>query len=308
MLNTPILFLIFNRPKTTKQVFDKIRQIKPKQLFIAADGPRLSKPNEKNLCEKTCAIIKKIDWECEVKTLFREENLGCGRAVSSAISWFFEHVEEGIILEDDCVPKTNFFNFCEIMLEKYRDNPRVMHVSGTSYSFAEKLKSEEDIYYFSAFCPIWGWATWRRAWLLYEFEINEWLSLNTLLENRISNVSFRQVLISGFEDIHNGTADTWDNQWGYCVQKYDGLCVSPILNMVRNIGIHGAHSNGINPFYFMPTPNFKIAEFDDPPIDIIDKKNDEITFTNLLNRKVSKKIQLVNRIIRYIDKFRNIKF
>lgn len=307
MLETPILFLIFNRPKTTKQVFEKIRQVKPKYLYIAADGPRLSKTDERSLCEKTRAIIKNIDWDCEVKTLFREENLGCGRAVSSAISWFFEHVEEGIILEDDCIPKGNFFKFCEIMLEKYRNNHRVMQVSGTNHLFNKELLSESKIYYFSAFNTIWGWATWRRAWSLYEFEIKDVIGISNILEKRIPNSAFRNMLLEGFEHIANGNSiDTWDTQWLFCTQKNDGLCISPFLNMVENIGVYGAHTKNITAFHYLPTPYFDINKFEDPSNEGIDKETDEIAFSNILYPKTSLKIQVINTITYNINRINSL--
>ena len=99
-LKTPILFLIFNRLDTTKIVFEEIKKQKPKQLFIAADGPRANKENENIVCKEVRNyVLKNIDWNCEIKTLFRERNLGCGKAVSEAISWFFDNVEQGIILK-----------------------------------------------------------------------------------------------------------------------------------------------------------------------------------------------------------------
>jgi len=145
-MKKPVLFLIFNRPDTTKQVFEAIREYQPKQLFIAADGPREEKHNEKELCEETRKIAQKVDWDCEVKTLFRNENLGCRDAVSSAIDWFFENVEDGIILEDDCLPNQSFFKFCEEMLELYKNDTRIMHISGNN--LLNNVKSKTD-YYFS---------------------------------------------------------------------------------------------------------------------------------------------------------------
>src|SRR5450759_4497034 len=119
---TPVLFLIFNRSDTTQQVFNQIRQIKPKYLFVAADGPRLDRPVEIEKCLETKSIIQQIDWDCELKSLFSETNLGCRVGVSSAITWFFENVEQGIILEDDCLPDLSFFPYCENLLNKYKDD------------------------------------------------------------------------------------------------------------------------------------------------------------------------------------------
>ena len=126
---TPVLFLIFNRPDTTRQVFNEIRKAQPAQLFVAADGPRKDRDSDFELCKKTREIVRQVDWDCEVFTRFQEENLGCKRAVSSAIDWFFSNVEEGIILEDDCVPDQSFFPFCQELLEKYRHDERIMMIS-----------------------------------------------------------------------------------------------------------------------------------------------------------------------------------
>ena len=133
MYNTPILFLIFNRPDTTKVVFERIREIKPSRLYVAADAPRQGKDKEAELCRQSRSIIDSVDWPCEVKTLFREENLGCKKAISSAITWFFEQEEYGVILEDDCLPDLSFFRFCEELLIKYKDDERIGHIGGNCF-------------------------------------------------------------------------------------------------------------------------------------------------------------------------------
>ena len=169
-LKTPILFLIFNRLDTTRRVFEEIRKQKPRQLFVASDGPRVNKDGEREIVEKTRKLVlDNIDWECEVKTLFRGENLGCKIAVSSAIDWFFENIEEGIILEDDCLPAQSFFGYCEELLEKFREDGRISVISGDNFQFG--WRNTSDSYYFSKNCHIWGWATWRRAWERYDVEM-----------------------------------------------------------------------------------------------------------------------------------------
>ena len=138
-LKSPVLFLVFNRPDTTRRVLEAIRQAQPSQLFIAADGPREGKSGEAEKCADVRRIVNEgIDWDCEVKTLFRDKNLGCKVAVSRAIDWFFEHVEEGIILEDDCLPHPTFFRFCEELLNKYRDDERIGQISGDNFQFGKK--------------------------------------------------------------------------------------------------------------------------------------------------------------------------
>lgn len=135
---TPILFTIFNRPDTTALVFEKIRKAQPQKLYIAADGPRTKQGKE--LCNKTREIIKRIDWDCSVKKLFLEDNLGCRKGMIKAITWFFENESEGIILEDDCLPSDSFFSFCSILLEKYRDDDRIGHITGSNFQKGKKRR------------------------------------------------------------------------------------------------------------------------------------------------------------------------
>jgi len=171
-LKTPVLFLVFNRPDTTRRVFEAIRAARPARLFLVADGPRERQPDDKEKCERVRYIATDIDWDCEVKTLFRKENLGCKNGVSSAIDWFFSHVDEGIILEDDCLPTESFFWFCEELLRRYRNDSRVMQICGSN--FLRGWQRNNDSYYFSGYGPIWGWASWRRAWIYYDVDMKLW--------------------------------------------------------------------------------------------------------------------------------------
>lgn len=236
MLNCPVLFLIFNRPDTTKQVFEAIRKARPRQLFVAADGARTDVHGEIGRCDATREIIAGVDWDCEVKTLFREENLGCKMAVSSAITWFFEHVEHGIILEDDCLPSDSFFTFCADLLERYKDEERIMMISGDN--FQDGIRRGTASYFFTQIPHIWGWATWRRAWKSYD------VSMRTLpafikegLANCISpNIDIRNYWLSAFIATYEGRIDTWDYQWVYAILSCGRLSICPQVNMVKNIG------------------------------------------------------------------------
>lgn len=231
MLNSPVLFLIFNRPHLTKQSFATIRQAQPKQLFIAADGPRLDRPNEKELCEQTRKIVEEVDWECEVKTLFREKNLGCAEAVSSAITWFFEHVEEGIILEDDCVPSESFYTFCTELLDKYRNTPEVMVITGNN--FQNGIKRGEADYYFSKFNHCWGWATWRSAWQYYDHEMSgEDEAIIRQFPVKQAEIDYWKAC---FDAVRNGL-DSWAYRWLRSAWKQKGLTATPQVNLVSNIG------------------------------------------------------------------------
>ena len=246
-LKTAVLFLIFNRPDTTEQVFEAIRQAKPKQLFVAADGPRIDRPGEEEKCAQVRKIATQVDWDCEVKTLFRDENIGCRVAVSSAIDWFFENEEEGIILEDDCLPSQSFFWFCEELLERYRRDMRVMIVSG--YNKQEIWNPGKYDYFFSHFGGIWGWASWRRAWILYDGEMKD---LECFIENnyfefllgkRLGNVRKKQMI-----NVIRNDVDTWAYQWGFTRHMNSGLACVPSKNLVENIGFgpEATHTTGKN--------------------------------------------------------------
>jgi hypothetical protein len=235
-LETPILFLVFNRPDTTKQVFESIRKVKPKQLFIAADGPRKERLGEFEKCEQVKSIVKNVDWNCEVNTLFRLENLGCGKAVSEAITWFFEQVEEGIILEDDCLPSDSFYKYCSELLQKYRDDNRIMHIGGNN--FQDGRVYGDGSYYFSRIPVIWGWATWKRSWNKYDFILST-IEDNKVL-NTISDTYNNQIItkfwVNCFNLVVYKLIDTWDYQWSYTNWYNNGVTVIPNFNLVKNIG------------------------------------------------------------------------
>lgn len=235
-LNTAVLFLVFNRLDTTKQVFAAIRQAKPPRLYIAADGARENKEGE---AEKAQAvrdfIIQNIDWDCEVKTLFRQKNLGCKYAVSGAISWFFENEEQGIILEDDCLPSQSFFWYCEELLEKYKEDKTVYLVSGDARG-AESFDMKED-YGFCKYPLIWGWASWARAWKDYDPEMSDWPTQREILPSAISNnkptVRFWKNI---FEKMYNKEINTWDYQFSYLLLKNKGKSIVPNINLITNVG------------------------------------------------------------------------
>jgi hypothetical protein len=254
--NTPILFIVFNRPHETQQSFEQIKKIKPKKLFIAGDGPRTLPldtiifddhpgrtgiKNDKINCEKVRTIVSQIDWECEVHTLFHEKNLGCGVAPYTAINWFFDHVDEGIILEDDCIASPDFFFFCQKMLELYRHDTRIFHVSGMSYvdHFAHHPTLES--YTYTRIPAVWGWATWKRAWQKYDFNMKSFEkfkknnSIKDLFDNIFVQEAFMRMLVSIFTEIQTNPT-VWDGQWAYTTLINNGLCVMPTKNLVSNIG------------------------------------------------------------------------
>ncbi len=235
-MDAPVLFLIFNRPDTTARVFEMIAKVKPRRLFIAADGPREDKEGEAETCQAVRDIATQIDWDCEVKTLFRAQNLGCKKAISSAINWFFEQVEEGIILEDDCLPSESFFPFCAELLERYRDDSRVMMISGNN--FQDGIQRGDASYYFSAVPWIWGWATWRRAWRQYDMSMRTFPSMvrDRMMQSLSRDEAVQQYRLRCFIPTYEGEIDTWDYQWIYSILVNHGLSICPQVNLVQNIG------------------------------------------------------------------------
>jgi len=234
--DVPILFLVFNRPDLTAEVISVLRQVSPKRLFVAADGPRANVDGEAELCRQARAIATTLDWECELKTLFRDKNRGCGPAVSGAIAWFFEQVEEGIILEDDCLPSLSFFDFCKYALEKFRDDTRIGTISG-DYFLPPDLSFDQP-YYFSKYFQIWGWATWRRVWQKYRFDLSfeteeTWLRIfNDIHPASLESEYWLEIL----RGLAKGTINTWDYQMMLISWRERFLHVAPSKNLVTNIG------------------------------------------------------------------------
>lgn len=255
MYQTPILFIVFNRPDTSKRVFEAIRKIKPAKLYIAADGPRSHKEGEAELCEATRKVTENIDWPCEVKRKYSNQNLGCKRGVSSAINWYFDNVELGIILEDDCLPDPSFFTFCQELLEKYKNVDHVKMISGDNFQFGKKYGDAS--YYFSNFPHIWGWATWRRVWNEYDIEMKNYPEFKK--NNKISQIfkdkKIQKYWLNLFDKLYENKIDTWDGQLVYSIYDNNGLSILPNVNLITNIGFGGnaTHTKTDSIFSEIPT-------------------------------------------------------
>jgi hypothetical protein len=212
-----------------------------------ADGPRRDKAGDPSLCEATRAVIEEVDWPCEVKTLFHSENKGCGKAVASGIDWFFDHEEQGIILEDDCLPDASFFRFCEELLDWYRDDTRVMHINGNNYDMRDFFRDGAS-YCFGSYPQAWGWATWRRAWKLYDVTASFWPVLRQpdWLKSMGWNMVERRLQILKYDAMYpHQKIDTWDYQWQLSVYSQNGLAIVPKWNLVSNIGFGGAATHTV---------------------------------------------------------------
>ncbi|MDB2332731.1 hypothetical protein N9V53_05265 [Amylibacter sp.] len=296
-LETAVLLLIFNRPDTTKKVFEAIRKARPPRLYISADGPRSDHAKDATLVEEVRDICQNIDWPCEVHNNYSEHNLGCKAAVIKGIDWFFKYEECGIILEDDCLPNMSFFWFCQDMLIKYEYEPRVMHIAGMCY----KQLNSKFSYNFVRIGGIWGWATWKRAWHLYDHEFSN--KDHAFEENILNNIfykspslqkRYKKIFSLAFKNTH-----TWDYQWTCTKLIHGSVNIMPSVNLVENIGL-GHHDATHTSIFSKRYQNITSKELKWPLMHrnflIIDQKNDldnlyfsnELGFFNFFKRVLRK--------------------
>lgn len=302
---SPILFLSFNRIDTTKQVFEQIKKVKPSKIYLASDGAR-DKVDKYGIAESKKVddvrkyLLESISWDCDVKTRFLTQNNGCKMAVSSAIEWFFQNEEQGIILEDDCLPNESFFRFCDDMLDKYKNDEKIFMVSGWSaLDFDKKVKeSLKDDYYFSKYNHIWGWASWARVWKKYERENSNFIEdfKKVEFDTKREKYEFKKVLSSYFR----GEIDTWDYPFTFSIWKNNGLCIYPKNNMIKNIGFNrddATHTSGESKFQDMNTYEIHFPLKHPNKIERnkqIDMANYKIISTpNILKRIINKIIKIL---------------
>lgn len=234
---TPILFNVFNRPDCTKKVFAAIKLIKPKYLYVHCDGARKNNIGDiDKVNDIRKVILEGVDWDCELKILFRDENLGCGLGPASAITWFFENVDEGIILEDDCLPHPDFFYYCTELLNKYRDNKSIYIIGGTNFETHNEILNTS--YRFTAYAGIWGWATWKRTWDLFDFDFN---IPRKDFENSVNSFIKNKYAVKYWADLlEKVKADTnksyWDYQLHLALLYNHAVHIKPCVNLIENIG------------------------------------------------------------------------
>ena len=296
MTTSPILLITFNRPETTQKVFDALRKIKPLKLYVFNDGPRSGNNNDLIAREEIKSIIRHVDWECELITNFSEKNKGCGLGVSGAISWAFENEERLIIVEDDCIPTEAFVDYCNHCLEKYQDNNNVFHIAGNNYT--EKHNFTNDDYLFSKYGHIWGWATWKRAWNYFDYDMKDW---PTFRDNHLYNVVSSKAEYKYFEELINRYYENpilpWGMRWMFAKFKNRGLSIVPRVNLVQNIGDYGTHTKG--GFKFKVSDSFVINS--EPDIVSPNERYDDRHFRKhiyLGTRLYSKVYKKLKRIIK----------
>lgn len=235
-LNTPVAFLIFNRPDTTEKVFTEIAKARPPKLLVVADGPRDDRPRETQKCLAARAVIDRVDWDCDVLKSYSEINMGCKKRVSSGLDWVFDNVEEAIVLEDDCVPSPSFFRYCQELLERFRSDTRVMQICG--FNRMGQVVDYPYSYYFSQYGPVWGWASWRRAWRHNDVGMEAWPAIKKDKANHFYCIDRKETdwRMSLYDRVYNGEIDTWDYQWGFAKFINSGLSIIPKHNLIKNIG------------------------------------------------------------------------
>lgn len=234
-LTAPIALILFNRPNETRRVFATIRRARPPKLFLIADGPRADRPEDVDKCKAARAEVERVDWPCEVFRNYSDANLGCGQRPASGISWVFEHVDRAIFLEDDCVPHPTFFRFCDELLDKFVDDPRVMRITGYNWDVRGAASTS---YFFSLYGSCWGWATWRRAWKHFDYDINLWpvLARDRFCEQMTISRKTGDIWADVFEFVHRtGKQHVWDHQWTLACWL-NGLTIVPSIPLISNIG------------------------------------------------------------------------
>ena len=305
-MKTPVAFIIYKRPETTARVLTEIAKAKPPKLLVIADGPRPDIPGEEEEIAATRAVIERVDWECEVLKNYADTNLGCGTRVSSGLSWVFNNVDEAIILEDDCLPHPTFFRFCEDLLEKYRNDQRIMAISGDNFQFGAKRGSYS--YYFSYFPHVWGWASWKRAWQYYDFNIGLWPKIkeDKMLHNILSNSQMVNYWGYIFQSVFDKKIDTWDYQWLFALFVNNGLAIIPNENLISNIGFgpgatHTKMGTAVGFFPTMPL-TFPLSH---PPYIIRNEIADKFTQNKLFRVSLFNRIKLKMYKCRFVHQIRD---
>lgn len=244
-LTVPVALFVFNRPEYTRRVLEAVRLARPALVFLIADGPRPDHPGEAAQCLEVRRLLGEgIDWPCEIRQNYADLNLGCRERIASGLAWVFEQVDRAIILEDDCVPEVTFFPYCQELLERFRDDPRIGMISGTNYRLQDSL--DAGSYFFTRHHSIWGWATWRRAFSGYDVTMTTWResvsaeALDACWDDHRSRLIHRTM----FDLYREGAVDTWDIPWVFHLVRNRMLSVVPHLNQITNIGVAGTRGRG----------------------------------------------------------------
>ena len=242
----PLLLIAFNRPEPTARVLAVLRQLQPERLYVACDGPRPDRPGEAERCAQVRELIEaSIDWPCQLHKLFQPSNLGCRRGVTAALDWFFDQVEEGIVLEDDILPDLSFFPFCQGLLERYRHDTRIGVIAANNHQ--RSAPADDSSYRFSIYSHCWGWASWRRAWRCNDPQLAGWPRFRDAgWLQQLGGHEFARTWGGWLDALHAGRIDTWDMVWQFSCWQQGLLTVIPEVELVENIGFSSEATHTID--------------------------------------------------------------
>jgi hypothetical protein len=300
---TPVLMIVFNRPDRTQQVFERIRDAQPKRFYISADGPRENRPDDRESTRAVREFANQVDWDCQVQTLFRDRNLGLRLAIKTGLDWFFECEEEGIILEDDCVPDPTFFPYAAELLDRYRHDDRIATIDGTNYLL--ETQKFESSYYFTKYLFVWGWASWRRVWRDYDVQMRTWPKFRD--EGRLDRVFAHPRSLRYwtriFDQTYDETISTWDYQFFYSQMVNSRMSIAPARNLIFNTGWGAESTNTLNMNPEMGMATFPMEfPLKHPTFMVPDERADQFTenlcFSKPLHRKVRNRLSRVLRRLR----------
>ena len=239
---TSILLITFNRPDRTKRVLEAILAVNPKELYVFQDGAREGNKEDEIKCAEVRKVIDNVprDIPMQIHTHYSEKNLGCGRGPLTAISWFFQNVEQGIVFEDDCIPHHDFFPYCEELLEKYKDDLRISFIGGCNFEEKEKSNNGYSYGFCSGHHETWGWATWKRSWNLmdYTLETVSEKDFSKILNHYVRTWKHREYwwYLYGMVKKDQMEGSCWDYQFYFSCWKRNMMAIYPKINLVTNVG------------------------------------------------------------------------
>jgi hypothetical protein len=253
----PVLVIAFNRPDHFRRVLQRLREVDARSIYVAIDGPRTGRDDEAARVQECRDMAGAIDWTTDLHFQFQSENLGCGAGVSSGISWFFENVDRGIILEDDIVPNDSFFDFCETLLDRYEFDDRVFAISGANVVPAEAISSPLNPYRFTHTPLIWGWATWKRSWAQHRLDERGWyrtISPRRMWASSGGSLAGAMFWATNMELTARGDVDTWDWQLVFAAMRTGQVVAVPNVNLVENIGFDEWATHTVHGESALPEP------------------------------------------------------
>lgn len=264
-IKSPVLFMVFNRPEKTKEVWNKIKIAKPNILYISSDAPRDNHPEDHNKVTEVREIIKDVDWDCNVHHLFHETNQGCSLAGKKAFDWVLESEDRFIELEDDTVPSLSYFTFMDHMLEKYENNNNIAYITGQNFM---GITSGNASYFFSHYGGSSGWATWKRTYSQWNYKLTnlyDFLNDKNLKKNFDTTFEYHYWK-NLFKNYYLNGGNTYDLQSVFLIFQNDFLNIVPNTNLITNIGfdIQGTNYNKKEEWKFANKARYEMTEIIHP--------------------------------------------